>query len=338
MSYASGAVTAKCRAVFGQRLTAADYAQLAAKSSVPQVCDALKSLPRYSKTLSPANTQTIHRGQLEALLGRAAFDIFDKFRVFDYTESKGYFKYIVERMEIGQIISAIGAVRAGTADKYIAAMPMYLSRETKIDLPRLGKAANLTEIVALLEGTPHARVLREPLLNAVVTGELDIVECERLLVTDHYTRLLEAADKTFHGAQRKEYKRCVLRAVDMQNVVYAYRQARFGNRARPIVPFGFRLSDDVIEELVKEKDVSVIKERLARIGYRGGGDCRTVEQLTNGISLKYTEKTMRMTRFASVAYFELTESVYTEIKNISTVIEGVRYGLDGGEIMAMLVV
>ena len=93
--YASNGVTAKCRAVFGQRLTPLDYAQLAAKENVPQICDYLKTVPRYEKALSSVNSGAIHRGQLEAHLAKAAFDIYENFRKFDYTKSRGYFSFIV---------------------------------------------------------------------------------------------------------------------------------------------------------------------------------------------------------------------------------------------------
>ena len=62
--FAANGVTAKCRAVFGKRLTKSDYTQLAAKENVPQVCDYLKTTPRYEKVLSSVNSGAIHRGQL----------------------------------------------------------------------------------------------------------------------------------------------------------------------------------------------------------------------------------------------------------------------------------
>ena len=45
-----------------------------------------------------------------------------------------------------------------------------------------------------------------------------------------------------------------------------------------------------------------------------------------------------MTKYASVAYFALSESVWTELRNIRTVVEGVRYELSGTDIMKMLVI
>lgn len=340
--FAANGVTAKCRAVFGKRLSESDYAQLAAKENVPQVCDFLKTAPRYQKALSAANSGAIHRAQLEAVLGKSAFDIFESFRKFDFTKSREYFRFIVERLEIGQLVSAVGAVYAGGADVYIAAVPMYLNRFAKTDLPELGRAKNLSEVIPLLENTPYIKTLREPLIDAVMSGNLNIGEIERRLLNDYYFRLLKSIEDNFHGAEKKELKRAVLRSIDMENVVTLFRRAQFsqasGGIKEKLIPFRFKLNDEIIEELADEKDVEALSHRLGKIGYYADGDSATVEQLTERISQKFYDKTLRMTRYASVAYFALTESICTELRNIRTVVEGVRYELSGTEIMKMLVI
>lgn len=341
--YAANGVTAKCRAVFGKRLSASDYAMLAAKENVPQVCDFLKTSPRYQKALSAVNSGAVHRAQLESVLGKSAFDIFESFRKFDFTKSREYFKFIVERLEIGQIVAAVGAVFAGGADEYIAAVPMYLNRFTKTDLPELGHAKNLTEIISLLENTPYIKTLREPLIDAVMSGKLDIGEVERRLLNDYYFRLLKSVDANFHGAEKKELKCVILRSIDMENVVTMFRRAQFSkaspdNIGEKLIPFRYKLKSDVIEELAKEKDIGALSRKLANIGYNTDGENTSVEQLTERISQKFYEKTLRMTQFSSVAYFALTESLCTELRNIRTVVEGVRYELSGTDILRMLVI
>ena len=341
--FAANGVTAKCRAVFGKRLSQSDYALLAAKETVPQVCDFLKNSPRYQKALAAANSGAIHRAQLEAVLGKSAFDIFESFKKFDFTKSREYFKFIVERLEIGQIVSAVGAVFAGGADVYIAAVPMYLNRFTETDLPELGRAKNLAEIVSLLENTHYIKVLREPLINSAVSGKLNIGEIERDLLNDYYFRLLGKIEGDFHGAEKKELKCAVLRSIDMENVVTLYRYAQFSGSSRDnigekLIPFRYKLRDDVIEELAAEKDIEALSRRLAKIGYNADGDNATVELLAERVSQKFYEKTLRMTKYASVAYFALSESIWTELRNIRTVVEGVRYELSGTDIMKMLVI
>lgn len=340
--FASNGVTAKCRAVFGQRLTPLDYAQLAAKENVPQICDYLKTVPRYENALSTANSGAIHRGQLEALLAKATFDIYESFRKFDYTKSRAYFSFIIERLEIGQIVSAISAVNVGGSDAFIAAVPVYLNRYTKTDLFELGGAKNLAEAIEILDGTTYIKVLREPLINAAQSGKLDIGEVERRLVNDYYFRLLKYAEENFRGSEKKEFKRAILRSIDMENVVTLYRRAQFSgatpeNLKKSLIPFKYKLREDIVEELIAEKNIEALRNRLEEIGYRSENESSSVEQLTEKISQKFYEKTLHLSPHASVTYFALTESLCTELRNIRTVVEGVRYGLDGTDIMKMLV-
>lgn len=343
MSFSSNSVIAKVRAVVGRSLTAEDYTQLAAKENVPDVCAYLKQTARYGKALAAVNPQTVHRGQLESVMRRSVFDIFESFHRFDYTESKNYFKYIVMQLEIEQILAAIQCVAGGNADTYIAAMPMFLTAHTCIDLPALGMAESLIEALHILEGTPYFAVLREPIVRAAETGRLDICDCERRLYTMYYMRLLKAIEKNYKGAAKKELKRTVLRSIDMENVVSVHRYTMFfGEDADKVksslIPFRYRLSGEAIERLAAEKDIAKISAELANIGYRHGAEApQTVELLTERISLDYQRKTLRLSQNASVVYLALTELLEIELKNIKTLIEGIRYGLDGAVILNMLV-
>lgn len=344
MSFSSNSVIAKARAVLGRSLTAEDYMQLAAKENVPDVCAYLKQTARYGKALAAVNPQTVHRGQLEAVMRRSVFDIFESFHRFDYTESKNYFKYIVMQLEIEQILAAIQCVARGNADTYIAAMPMFLTEHTSIDLPALGMAESLIEALHILEGTPYFAVIREPIVSAAETGRLDICDCERRLYTMYYMRLLKAIEKNYRGEAKKEFKRTVLRSIDMENVVSVQRYTMFfGEDADKVkgslIPFKYRLSNEAIERLSAEKDIARISAELENIGYRHGSEVpQTVELLTERISLDYLRKTLRLSQNASVVYLALTELLEIELKNIKTLIEGIRYGLDGAMILNMLVI
>ena len=344
MSFSSNAVTAKARAVLGRSLTADDYTQLSAKENVSDVCAYLKQTARYGKALAAVNPQTVHRGQLEAVLRRSVFDIFESFHRFDFTESKNYFKYIVMQLEIEQLLAAIQCVSSGSSDTYIAAMPMFLTEHANVDLPALGLSAGLADALQILDGTPYFSVLKEPLMSAVETGELDICECERRLYKMYYMRLLRMIEKSFKGAEKKELKRAVLRSVDMENVVSLHRYTLFfGEDVQSVkgtlIPFKYRLSGEAIERLAAERDIGKIAAELDGKGYRLYSNIpNTVELLTERISLDYLHKTLRLSQSSSVVYFALTELLAIELKNIKTLIEGIRYGLDGAVILNMLVI
>lgn len=344
MSFSSNSVIAKARAVFGQSLTYEDYARLAARKTVSEVCAGLKQTPRYSSALAEANPGTIRRGQLEALLRRAIFDIFDSFHRFDFTESKGFFKYIIMRLEIEQILLALQGVSGGGSDWYIANLPSFLENISGIDLAALGKAKSLPEAAEILRGSEYFKAIGELLVSSAETRNLDIGECERRLYTQYYMRMLKAADRDYKGMERKEIRRLILRGIDMKNVVTLYRYSKiFGedtaDASKKLIGFKYRLSGENVERLANMQNASQIAAELEKLGYRLDGTTPpTVELLTERVNLGYLKKSLRLSQSSSAVYFALTECLDTELKNIKTIIEGVRYGLDDKAILDILVV
>lgn len=344
MAFASNSIAAKARAVYGRSLTAEDYTQLISKESVADVCAYLKQTPRYAKVLASANPQTIHRAQLEALIQRSVFDIFESFHKFDYTKSKGFFNYIISDLEIEQILLALQNAASGSSVDFVAKLPSFLADHSRVDLVALGRAGSLIEALELLRGTSYEKVIGELIVSGAETGNFNISECERRLYNQYYLKMLKAVEHDYKGSERKELKRAILRAIDMENVVTVYRYSRiFATPAADIpgrlIGFKYRLSAEVIERLAAQKDVGKIAAELASSGYgvNGGEIPQSVEQLTDKISLDFMKKTLRLSQSPSVVYFALTECLGVELKNVKTVIEGIRYGMKGSDILNMLV-
>lgn len=345
MSFAGNAVIAKTRAVFGNSLKLEDYTQLAAKESVVDVCAYLKQTERYGKALASVNPQTVHRGQLEAMIRKSVFDIFERFYSFDHSESRSFFRYIIMQLEIEQILSALQSVASGITIEYIAALPMFLTKHTHIDFAALGLAKSFAEAAALLRGTAYEKSVCPALVEAESTGELNICNVERRLYTEYYLDMLKAVGQNHDKAEKKELKRLILGVIDMKNVVTVYRYTRlFGagtsSAKEALIPFKRRLSDDAIERLSEQNDIMKLAAELDAIGYglHSQEIPVTVEILTDKISLQHLKKLFRMSRSSLVVYFAFMELIGVELKNIKTIIEGIRYHLDGGAILEMLVV
>lgn len=343
MSFASNSVIAKARAVYGRSLSAEDYAQLAAKRSVHEAAAFLKQTERCGGVLSGINPQTVHRGQLEALLSRAVFDVFERFHKFDHSSSRVFFRMVVERLEIVQLITLLEDVAAGSTENYILALPMFLTEHSSVPLTQLAKAESFGDVDALLGGTPYGKTL-SPLLSAADNGEFSIAECERRLLTAYYMRCLKTIERSYKGSEKTELKRAVLKCVDMINVVTCCRMKAFGvHRAEEIkhslLPFHYRLSDEAIERLAQSPDIARTGAELAALGYRTDSDAQfdSAEQLADTISLSYFRRQLRLSRSSAVVCFALAQCLGVETGNIKTVIEGIRYGLSGGEILSMLV-
>lgn len=342
MELASNSVVAKARAVFGRSIKAEDYAQLVTKETVGDVCAYLKQTPRFENVLAAVNPQTIHRGQLENLLRRSLYDTFDHFRKFDFTHSVDFFHFILARLEVEQIILAVESVACGGSDEFIASLPSYFIKSASVDLAALGTAKTMLEAADILRNTHYFKAVGDLMVNSAENNTFNIGEFERRINTHYYMRLLKAVDKELKGAERKEFRRLVLRSVDMVNVVTLYRYAAIFGADKadiPLIGFRYRLTDEVIERLVHEDSADKIAADLAQVGYTfEGGTPSTIEILTERISLDFIRKALHLSHSPAVAYFALSECLSLELSNIKTLIEGIRYKVDGQKILEMMVV
>lgn len=344
MSFSSNSVIAKARAVYGRSLKPEDYAQLCAKTSVAEAAAYLKQTERYGKILSGINPQTIHRGQLEALLSRSIFDIFEKFHKFDHSDSRIFFRYIIMQLETEQILTAIECVSAGSAERYIAALPVFLVDHAETDLIALGKARSYLDIANLLADTGFGRILRPLLIDATENDRIDINECERRLYTHYYLSSMRTADKIYRGKTGNDLKRALLKSIDMENVVTCCRMQKFGNTPesvkKSLIPFQYRLNEETVERLLQLGDIPKIETELASLGYHADSPAEldTVEQLTEQISMNFLRRMIRLSRNSAAVYYALIECLKIEMRNVKTVIEGIRYGLSSSEILEMLVI
>ncbi len=344
MSFSQNSVIARSRSVYGKSLTAEELSKLCGKRSVAEAAEFLRNTPRYHDALADIEPSTIHRGQLEALLDRAVFDIFDSFRRFDLTESSWFFRSIIARLETEQVLIAVQCVADGSTDSYISALPAFLIEKSKLKLLELGRAQSFTDIGRVLAGTHYGDILSPILIEAQAAGGINIRECERRLYTDYYLSCMKQLEKNCKGSAKTELKRVFLRSIDMKNVVTCCRMKAFGatpqTASEQMIPFKYRLGSEAVEQLMKQPDIDSIAHQLAALGFRtdGTAEFAAVEQLTERISLEYFRRTMRLSRNSSTVYYCLTECLENELHNVKTIIEGIRYGVPGKEIMEMLVI
>ncbi len=343
MSFSSNSVIAKARAIYGRSLKAEDYAQLCSKTSIAEAVAFLKQTERYRELLSGINPQAVHREQLEDLLNKFIFDIYEKFHRFDYSDSRVFFRYIVMQLMADQILVAIEGVAAHAPDRYISSLPAFLISHTDMDLLSLANAESFLDIAELLADTPFGKVLRPLLIDAAESGKINILECERRLYTHYYLSSIKTADKLY-GKKGGELKKALLKSIDMENVVSVCRMRAFGSSSEAVgdvlLPFKYRLSEEMVDRLLQLNDISRIEQELDNLGYHFNqpAEFDSVEQLTEQISMVFLRRILRLSKSSGAVYYALVECLRIEMKNIKTAIEGIRYGIPSGELLSMMVI
>ena len=121
--FSDNVVVAKIHAMYGKMLTPAQYEDLIACKSVPDIASYLKNNTSYSNVLENANEILIHRGQLENFIKKQSFENYSK--IYRYMSGSGndMFNMMIEEFEMLEVLRMILLLKAGKSDEYIVSLP-----------------------------------------------------------------------------------------------------------------------------------------------------------------------------------------------------------------------
>ena len=337
-SCSSNAILTKVRAIFGQRLTEADYAQMARKKDVGEVAAYLKERSTYAKALRNIRETEVHRGQLEALLRKDTFYKYAALRRYDFSGS-GFYDFILIRLEVREILRRLSYIQAGQHDAYVADLPSYLIQRTSFSLKALAEADSFDDLLLCLQGTPYRQLLTGLTLDGSKSAYL---RCEFALYHYYYQFLFDSIDHHFHGKTRSEMRQILLCEIDTRNIETVFRLKRF-----------YQMEDEEIRSLLQPWSGALKKEQIDRMLAAGTtaemaaaapflptrSDLPEgfIELMTHSYRYRFDQKKLRFATNAPVAMYTFLTLRDIEVENDITVIEGVRYQIPQEEILHLLI-
>ena len=340
---AQNATIAKARAMWGKRLLDSDYTRLMNLGSVSDAAEYLKEHTHFAPALSGVDTASIHRGFLEALLKKHTFQRFSALTSFLKPDCDAFNKNYIVRMEISEIFSFLRFMNAGDAQEYISSMPSYLVGKTSFDLIAMAKARTRDDLLDVLDGTPYEKIVAACAVND--EGFPDYTLCEVALRTYYYKTLSELAEKSFKGTDKDELQRQIGTQIDLINIINAYRMKEFFGADEESIkqnmfPFSGRipksrqydiLSADNGEEFLNLLGKTLYGRQLSKI------DGRYFEMRLSKLRLLIAKSDFLNARSSAVCLYCIQYLFDVELKNVITIIEGIRYKRPPTEIAALLV-
>jgi V/A-type H+-transporting ATPase subunit C len=329
-----GALMAKARVIRSRMLKPADYEELISKNSVAEIAAFLKRSAAYGDALRGANERTIHRDELERRLAAAYARDARKLYRFETPENQRFFKYVYMKFEIEVVklclrLLEIGAL-SGAGDVFGA--DGYFARHMSIDLARLSRSENLRDFLGNLAGSRYEKPLA-PLLT--LKEHQNLFGVETALDLFYFSQIKHMVAKLEDKADQALVKNSVGRETDMLNLLWVYRAKRYYQAPNEliyslIIPMYHRLSPALIKELAQTETEAQFQEILRKTPYarafeKSAGEF--YEQSYERFVYDLHRKMWRAHPFSimnAVSYLHFKE---IEIKNITSVIEGVRYEL-----------
>lgn len=336
MNNKENATVAKIRVVYGKRLRDKDYSELISRKKVTDVAEYLKKNTHFASDLAGVDTSSIHRGYLESVLQKAYYDQYERLCKFQQLSDKPFFNFLLVRSEIRELLMAILYLNNENTDVYIQSMNGFLIKKASFNLIELAKAKDFKGILNVIKNTPYYDIIChiEPDKNDIVP----YTKCEILLRTYYLKWMLDTVKNNFNAKTRRVLSEQINVQTDIININNGYRmKTYFNGDAQTLkdnsLPFCGRLSESKKNEIFEALDSKDFLQRLSKSSYG-----RRMENLDEDMESIYFEKELeklqcsiakRALQFSDNAAVSLFSYMYlaeVEIKNITTIIESIRYG------------
>jgi V/A-type H+-transporting ATPase subunit C len=330
--------------MYGKRLKIADYNELAAQRRISDIAEMLRNKQNYSDTLSGINSNTIHRGMLEDLLRRSVYDNYSKITGFEHIAGEMFFDYRQVQAEVREILNAIHYINA-KSEQHIEKMPMYLDKLTRFSQIEMAKARTKDDLLKVIAKTPYHEIIEKIPLRK--SGKMDYNPIEKALRSYQYEHIL--SNDYFQTEESRPLYNLITIDIELINIINAYRMTEYfeytPEKIRDnMLPFPGKLNYAIRNDLLNAPDG---KEFIARFSHSYYGRVMTARGIEINGDLEIEAQKLRY-QYARHALHTSTSpmlSVYaymflfeTEVNNITTIIEGIRYGLAEKELFEMIVI
>ena len=332
------AVATKIRAMDSRLLTHSDFEKLAAMESVPQAVAYLKKIPAYGALFRGYDETELHRGQIEKLLVGTLYYDFSKIYRFCDKDQKKILKLYFCKFEIAIIKRAFRRVfNHGDRTAEEKELRGMIQRYTDVPLDRLAEAETVPEILEALKGTDYYKVL-EKLDHAENMGLFDY---EMTLDLHYFSTIWKQNSKLTKGKTQALLARSLGSQIDLLNMMWIYRAKKYYQMSEAstyalLIPVTYKLHDSDIRAMVSATDNRALEEAIQKTYYGRRFlklDSQELETVYDRFLRKIYTEEKRANPYSLAVITGYLYDKEQELDRLTTVLEGVRYGLPAAETM-----
>lgn len=342
MSFSENAILTRSRAIYSKRLTDRNYKDLLNCSGVEEAADYLSTKTQYFETFVSFTSAKINRMMLESLLKRNYVGQFSALYSFSKIIGNETCRYFVMVNEITLILSCLRYVLAPNKLDIFVSLPSYENMSPGFDVMSVANSEDFSEMLSKLKKTEYYEALKK------LDGEEkpNVLKIENALYGYLDKKICEIAKKSLSKDEYKKVYEMVAFNSDLKFISKVMRLKRtFNFSPEEIIDCGFSfdaslLSKDETQSIISAKDADELVSEVGKTVYGKGGDLHKIKDVdlwSREIKFeKYSKEIMYSTcpNVVMMCCFFLKE---IEIRNITSIIEGKKYGLEPGEIEKHLV-
>ncbi len=329
------ATVASIRCVYGKRLRWTDYRDLISMRSLSEVVYYLKNSTAYSEFLRDIEPNFAHRSHLETVLQRSIFERDMHFCMLEQLHKTPFFRFFIMDYEVQELLKAIQFL-SDDNHGYITEMAAWLAPYTIFPLDRLARAKSIPEIVDAVAHTPYHTVLKT--FFAEHDAETDFTACEIAMRSHYLEKLREDAGKLVHGSDWDALNQCIGEQIDLINLINAYRlKSMFHTDSETLkkmmLPVQGKLPARILQQLYDAPDAAAFQEifkttRYGRMLRSGTSDFdrQQMEKAFQTVRCQTARNAFHFSGHAAVSLYAVHFLFQVEVRNLITIIEGIRYG------------
>lgn len=342
-SWANNAIVTKAKSMYGRFLKPDDYAKLVKYHNLPDLVSFLKKHPHYQDILKDVSESSIHRGNLEGLIRKNAFNHIIKLIKSVYSKDAEYYELNIVKQENEIILSVIRTFISDDAEDQKGKIPYFFDVHTDLNINKIMKVTNFDELMDAISQTKY-----EALLKPYYTKNKDNIrylDIEHALEAYYYDEAFKRIEKHYSGSLKEDLKSIFQTKIELANITKIYRLKKF-YQADPVTIKNVlirkysRLKEKKIDEMIALSDPDQILQYLAKSEYQkftSDKDYVYIEYYAGQIRYDLAKKFMYFSTEVPKVYTAFITLAEIEIENITNIIEGIRYQVSEGEMKQMLI-
>lgn len=329
------AAATKVRAMYGECLSAEDFASLIGKRSVGEIFAYLKGKGAYARLFSSINENDVHRGDLEGLLAKELSEEYRRMLKFVDSSKSSVLEFWFVRREIDFLKHSIRRIynhEGGYAGTEPTEPEEFFCRHTGLDLERCRTAKSLADFAEAAKGTVYC-----DLLTRADSVGADYFSVAMTLDGLYYSLLWRATEKYLSKSEQADMKKYLGSNVDLLNIIWIWRGKKyfkFDNKLiyTYLLPVRYKLTERLITGLVETENSEDIPLMLEKTPYRHLfdkiGEGYFVEENYRDMRYKTAKRIFRQKPASIAGLFSYLSLKELELLNITRIIEGVRYDIN----------
>ena len=334
-------INVKVQAMSGGLLKKDDFYQMSQLKTVEEVIQTLRGFQSYAKVLSTLEQSELRRGFVEQRLKLSLADDFERLYTFILdAELREYLDAIFLKNEIDVIKLLLTAVYDKSEIKYsLPELNKLLGKKMKIDVQKLKNSQSIDIFIDNLAGSKFFSVLKKKYADDIPT----LFTLEKELDLYYYIYFWELQKKYRDRKNKKVMETVNGLEIDLRNILWVYRLKKHynindGRIYAYLIPIHHNLSKNELQKMAEAATTDELEILIKASSYgKVITDFSNIENCITREMLKVIKKAEKEIpdSLSSVVAYMFYKSL--EIKNIVTLIEGIRYNLPKSDIISRLV-